>query len=320
MTTDSTSRSTVDSPAPNSAPSVSVRISIIIVNYNGATFLRECLDSILASQTRHTYEIIVVDNESQDHSLEVMTPYVVTKKIRLIMNSVNTGFSYANNQGIQAARGDYIFLLNNDTRLTPDALEKLTDYIISHPETGIVAPQLLNGDGSLQFQGSVLGHWRYKSDKPRRISFVTGAAMMMSAAFLEKIGGLDENFFFYNEDIDLCKQVLKQGLAIIYLPSAKIIHYGGLSTTGRKAASVIEGYRGGLYLCYKHYGSVIYWLYRLILFLDLIPRAVYHAVLSVKLASHRDLLKAYGVIMKIAVTNDIYLKRHSSGTVLKGDQ
>jgi GT2 family glycosyltransferase len=284
-----------------------IDISIIIVNFNGGRYIDSCLDSIFENNPSYSYEIIVIDNSSADNSLDVLSHY--KDKITLIPNVNNMGFSYANNQGIKIAIGKYIFLLNNDTVLKPESLDTMINYFAQNSNIGAIAPKLLNADGSIQLPGSILGHWQYKNNKPRKVGFLSGAAFLTTKDIMSKIGGLDENFFFYNEDIDLCMQIKKLGLSLIYLPLAKIVHYGGESTKTRKAASVIEGYRGGLYLCFKHYNTVVYNSYRLILLVDLIPRIIWHGLFSFISNRHRDMLKAYVKVLGINIKNDIYYKR-----------
>ena len=126
--------------------------------------------------------------------------------------------------------------------------------------------------------------------------------MMKKSVFVD-IGGFDENFFFYNEDLDLCKTLQKKGLSLYYLPSAQLIHYGGLSTQTRKASSIIEGYRGGLYLAYKHYPRWVYHTYRALLLFDVVPKLLYFRVIN------PTYFEAYCQIIKIDLTQTILCQR-----------
>ncbi|NBV41488.1 glycosyltransferase family 2 protein [bacterium] len=282
-------------------------LSIIIVNYNGAHFLTPCLDSIFNSETRYRYEVIVVDNASIDISASILSQY--PSKINVIINQHNSGFSAGNNQGVRQSSGRYIFLLNNDTVLEKNTIQTLMEYYEAHPEIGAIAPKLLNGDGSLQSPGSILMRWIYTAEKPREVSFIAGAAVLTKRSVYDKIGGLDEHYFFYNEDVDFCKTLKKNGYKIIYLPLASLTHFGGLSTRTRKEASIVEGYRGGLYFCLKHYGVVIYGLYSVILLIDVVPRLIWNMILSVVRQSDRQYLKAYLRILWIIFTGDIRYRR-----------
>jgi len=215
-------------------------VSIIIVNFNGADFLSTCLDSVFNQNWKTSYEVIIVDNYSQDNSLEVLDHYKT--KITLIKNSQNHGFAFANNQAAQIAIGSYLLLLNNDTKLLDHSLDKLVTFHNSHPDIGGVGPKLLNEDGSLQAQGSRLGWFKFKTTEPKKMSFISFAAFLISKALYLQAGGLDENLFFYNDDVDLCTTLRRQNHPIYYLPTTEVIHFGGLSTKFRKKESIIEGY------------------------------------------------------------------------------
>ncbi len=231
-----------------------VDISILIVNFNGERVLAPCLDSLFAHPPQASYEVIVVDNASSDKSVEQLSSY--TQDITLIQNTQNRGFSYANNQAVKQAKGAFFFFLNNDTLLLEGTLTALWSFAKQHPKLGIVGPQLLNVDHSLQRQGSWLGQWQYGYNGPKKVSFVVGAAMMIPRHVYEEVGGFDEAFFFYNEDIDLCKMIAKKGYSIYFYPAAKLIHVGGHSSKLLSDRARIEGFRGGLYLVKKHYAWV----------------------------------------------------------------
>jgi GT2 family glycosyltransferase len=282
-----------------------VEVSIVIVNYNGAPYINRCIDALLNSKTKDQQEIIVIDNNSQDDSLLKLQAY--QNKIILIKNKINTGFAHANNQGFKKANGAYIFILNNDAFVEPDTISKLLQLYKKLPNIGALAPRLLNADHSIQYSGSILGHYQYKTKIPRQVKFIPGAAIFTAQTIIKQINGFDENFFFYNEDIDFCKQIIKRGYALYYDPHNAIIHYQGAATKTRKPASIIEGYRGGLYFCFKHYPLAIYHLYRILLLLDLIPKMVYYSILSVIDKEKINIAKAYFEIIKLNITNNIFL-------------
>lgn len=278
-----------------------VDLSIVIVNYNGASFLGDCLDSIFDSKTSCRFEVIIIDNASKDQSKTLLEAY--PKPLTLIFNSQNIGFGAANNQGVERASGATLFLLNNDTKVFPNTIETLWQFCLGTPLLGAVSPKLLNKDGSLQGQGSVLNQRQFKALAPKKVSFIAGAAWMMKKSVFVEIGGFDENFFFYNEDLDLCKTLQKKGLSLYYLPTSQLIHYGGLSTKTRKAGSIIEGYRGGLYIAYKHYPRWVYHVYRVLLLFDILPKLLYF-----RLFNH-DYFEAYWQIIKLNFTQTILCKR-----------
>ncbi|MBI60466.1 hypothetical protein CL657_04550 [bacterium] len=280
-------------------------VSVFIVNYNGADFILDCLDSLLASKTTFDLDIIIIDNCSTDESIQRLLPY--KDRITLLKNYHNSGFSKANNICANYAKGDYYFLLNNDTVLQPDTIQLLYDYMIQFSDIGALVPKLLNKDGSIQCPGSVFGQWKFKSKKPIDVSFVAGAALLVKKSVYETINGLDENLFFYNDDVDLCAVLRKKNFRIVYYPYASLIHYGGISTSFRKIKSLIEGYRGGFYVCYKHYPRFIYRLYRFFVLFDIVPRFLIHSLLAVFRPINRSYLFLYIAVLKINLNNDIFV-------------
>ena len=286
---------------------MSIVLSVLIVNYNGADFIAPCIDSVFSSKTSFPFEIIVVDNDSKDHSKKVLDTY--QDKITIFYSDQNLGFSEGNNKCAQLAKGTTYFLLNNDTVIQPDTLEILYQFLIKNPSVGAISPKLIGGDGKLQAPGSIFGQWKFRSEVPVPVSFISGAAVMLPRNAYEAIGGLDGQLFFYNEDIDMCMMLKKKGYDIYYVPTAQLIHYGGLSTSTRKVGSMIEGYRGGLYLVYKHYPRLLYHIYRIVLLLDLIPRLLIHSVRSVFNAQQRQYVKACLDILIINWKGDIFAKK-----------
>lgn len=276
-------------------------LSVVIVNYNGAHFLTQCLDSVFSSQTTFPMEVIVVDNHSTDGSRTLLDAYHHSF-IRVYLDQ-NQGFSAGNNAGVRHATGDVLLLLNNDTVVHPTTFQLMMDYLQAHPETGALAPKLLNGDGSLQTPGSLLMRWAYWGSHPRKVSFIAGAAVMMTKSLYETLGGLDEHYFFYNEDLDLCKSILKLGRPIVYYPSASLVHFGGLSTRSRRRGSILEGYRGGLYFCKKHYGAGWFWIYKWVLLLDVVPRWVWHVVGGWVSDSYKEMARGYADVIGLVVLN-----------------
>lgn len=286
-----------------------VAISVFIINFNGAKFIRPCLDSVLASECNVEFEVIVVDNQSTDDSLAVLEDY--KDNVVVLKNKHNSGFSKGNNIAASFAKGEFYFLLNNDTVLPKQTLQQLYDYHLQYPDIGALVPKLLNKDGSIQCPGSVLGQWKFKSVKPIDVKFVAGAALMMTRSIYDEIGGLDENLFFYNDDVDLCKTLLKKNYRLVYYPLAQLTHFGGLSTTFRKLGSLIEGYRGGMYVCYKHYGKIAFFVYRFLVCFDLIPRLLVHFLRSLVQPDQKEYVRSYIKVIIINIKKDIFVKHPS---------
>ncbi|MEM3486562.1 MAG: glycosyltransferase family 2 protein [Candidatus Methanomethyliaceae archaeon] len=219
---------------------------VVIVNYNGATVLRECLRS-LAQSKYERYDVIVVDNASTDDSLAMLRsdfPHVEV----LALNS-NTGFAGGNNAGIRVAmsRGaDYIFVLNNDTTVHADCIAKLVERSEASPRIAAVSPLILFADPANRIwsAGGSYNLWygtarhaglREHADSPRwkqarPISFATGCAVLYRSQALKDVGGFDESLFMYAEDSDLSYRLLKAGWMIFYEPQAVVWHHEAWTT------------------------------------------------------------------------------------------
>jgi len=230
-------------------------ISIIIVNYNVKDFLEQCLLSIRKSIKNLSVETFVVDNNSTDGSIEYLKP--LFSEVKFIQTGKNLGFGRANNIAIKKSNGKYILILNPDTILSEDTLEKMYSYMNSHPEVGIAGCKVLNGDGSFQLASrrSFPTPWvsfsklfglqklfpkskffaRYNltflsEDETYYIDAVIGAFMFCESKLIKKLNGFDEAYFMYGEDLDLCRQVQLAGKQIAYYHETTIIHFKGEST------------------------------------------------------------------------------------------
>ena len=229
----------------------SVELSIILVNYNSYDLTKETIHSIENHSSDVNYEIIVVDNDSKDNSGKSLSEKF--PQYKFILNDENLGFAAANNQGVNAARGRYILILNNDILFKENSLKILLNYLSKVNGKVMVAPRLLNPDGSIQpstyrFQSLCLSFTTYfffyklfpKSkyfnryyminngiSNIREVETITGAFILMSKKDYVELGGFDEDYFFYGEDNDLCKRFRECGGKIIYHPSTEVIHLKG---------------------------------------------------------------------------------------------
>lgn len=226
-----------------------MKLSIIIVSFNTKKLTLLSIKSIENGGSKIDKEIIVIDNNSKDGSLTALTLLAKRGKIVLIQNNKNTGFAKANNQGIVLAKGKYILLLNSDTVVKRHSLTKLVDFAKKTPNTGIVAARLLNADGSVQpsclrlptITNAFREFWLGKrglfekyvpaGKTPSRVESVVFACVLIPRKTIEKVGLLNEKFFFYFEDIEYCRRLKKAGLPIFYLPDSEVIHYHGASGT-----------------------------------------------------------------------------------------
>lgn len=211
-----------------------MKVSVIIVHYNTPAFLEECLDSLYLAQGSVLFEAIVVDNAS-DKKFDKKSFKQKYTNISFIDNPENVGFAKANNQGALQATGEYLFLLNSDTVLISDVLSPLVAFYEKTKDIGILGPRLLNKNRSIQYYGSALGRYKYLGEKPRIVDFLSGAAMFIKRQLFLEVGGFDENYFFYNEDLDLCKTLSSKGYKNYYIPSIPLVHLGGGSTLSAKS-------------------------------------------------------------------------------------
>ena len=217
-------------------------VSIVIPNWNGRKFLATCLNSLL-EQTYKEVEIIVVDNGSQDGSVELLQNEY--PQIKLITLKTNTGFSFAVNRGIEASDGDFVALINNDTRADKEWLAKMIRALTEHPEIGSVAckmlslenPKIIDGAGDGLRRGGLpgrIGHGQMdvgQFDSQRYVLGACGGAVLYRKAMLEDLGLFDEDFFAYLEDVDMALRAQSAGYKCLYIPDA-IMYHVGCGTTG----------------------------------------------------------------------------------------
>lgn len=231
-------------------------LSICIVTYKARDLLRDCLRSLCEQPPGPSLEILVVDNGSDDGTLEMLRGEF--PEVRLILNPGNLGYTLPMNQALRAAGGRYLVQLNPDTKVVGGALKALFEYLEANPRVGIATPKVLNRDGSLQKQcrRSAARPWdtftyftglsrlfprsrlfaRYlmtylNEDEINEVEAVSGSCMFIRRAVIENIGYLDERYFAYQEDADFCFRARQAGWRIEYLPFARVIHYGGQGGT-----------------------------------------------------------------------------------------
>ena len=257
-----------------------VDLSVIVVSWNVRDLLRRCLRSISNIQHRaSSIEVIVVDNASTDGSVDMVRAEF--PDVRLIVNPGNPGFAAANNQGIAVAQGRYVLLLNPDTEVVGDALATMVAFADDHPDVGVVGPQLLNPDGSVQssrrrfptlatafFESTWLQPYAprrlleryYVFDQPDGavldVDWVKGAALMARREAIEQVGRMDERFFMYSEELDWCRRFREAGWRVVYLPAAQIVHYEGKSSEQVLPARHVHFQTSKVRYFRKYYGRV----------------------------------------------------------------
>lgn len=253
-------------------------LSIVIINWNTCHLLARCLESVYANPPDNKFEVIIVDNGSADDSVAMIRERF--PQVRLFANEKNVGFVRANNQAFQECQGRYVVLLNSDTIVQPNALAEMIKFLDENPQAGIVGAFVQNPDGTPQrcfgnFPTILtelayawgLDSWKPISkrlDPPPRFTsnvlqtdWVLGAALMIRRDILTQVGYLDETFFMYSEEVDLCYRVKQQGWANYVLRTATIVHLGGQSSQQIPAPMKAELFRSKIKYFRKHYGLLV---------------------------------------------------------------
>jgi GT2 family glycosyltransferase len=253
-------------------------LSAVVVSYNSRAHLAQCLGSIRRDPAGAAAEIVVVDNDSRDGSAELIESEF--RDARVVRNRDNVGYARAVNQGIAATAGRHVLVLNPDCEVASGALATLSGFLDAHADAGITAPRILNPDGSLEFSARafpdhltfffnryslltrlfpnnpfsrryLLTDWDHKS--ARVVDWVSGACMLVRRDAVARVGGMDEAFFMFNEDVDWCRRMKDSGFAVWYVPDATVVHHIGASRTRVAPRVIVERHRGMIHYFHKHH-------------------------------------------------------------------
>ena len=258
-----------------------MKLSIIILCWNDLKVIGDCLKSIYASTHSTEFEVVVSDNGSTDGSVEFIRRGF--PQVHLIENGANLRFAKGNNVGIRASRGQYVLILNPDTIIHDGTLDKMVAFADKHPEAGALGCRVVNVDGSYQehvrpiytlrsewsaalglgalaylsdwFHPGVYVGW--KGDTERTVGWLAGCFILIRGDLLKRLGGFDEQFFYYYEDTDLCRRIWEAGYSIRYTPECTITHLRGQSTKSRLtpiSLALDSSVTRYLYY-YKYYGA-----------------------------------------------------------------
>ncbi len=252
-------------------------LSIVILSWNTRDLLEACLRSIYEGPRRVAFEVVVVDNASEDGSADMVAERF--RKALLVRNRENEGYARGNNIGILRSRGDYILLLNSDTEVREDALERMVDFLASHPEYGACGARLIHPDGSVQkacmrfptlmvplffdtfieklFPGNRVVRHYFMRDFDHETSIDVeqppGTCFMFRGEIENRVGLLDEALFLFYNDVDYCKRIWEAGYKIRFLAGAEVMHHLGGST--RKYGDFgLEWHRNRVRYFRKHFG------------------------------------------------------------------
>ncbi len=257
-----------------------MEISFIIVSWNACKYLEQCLESVERESSGLEIEIIVVDNASTDGSPEMVQKKY--PKVSLIKQTENLGFAKANNLGLSESKGDFLFLINSDIIVKKDCIKRLLAFLKDNPDVGIAGPRILYPDGTFQrscmkfvnlwssfciaiglssifpksriFGGFEMG-W-IKWDQTCNVDIVNGCFWAIRRTAFEQVGGLDERFFMYGEDMDWCKRFSDAGWKRVFFNDAESIHFGGASSSNKPIRFYIEMIKANLQYWKKHHGNL----------------------------------------------------------------
>ncbi len=245
-------------------------LSIIILNYNTKTLLDDCLASVFASIGIENFEVIVSDNGSTDGSIQMVKEKYPQAK--LLENNANLGFSKGNNVAIKIAVGRHILLLNSDTIVNPNTFTQMVIKADSDPKIGALGPKILLANGTLDPSARrnfpnpanaflrLFGMKRFSNynvtgpiDQEMEVEAIMGACMLVPRSAIDKVGMLDEEFFFYGEDLDWCYRIKEGGYKVVYYPSAEITHLKSASSRNIPFKIVKVAYSAMKIFYRKHY-------------------------------------------------------------------
>lgn len=257
-----------------------VDVSIVIVSYNARAYLEKCLKSVYDTCDGLKHEVFVVDNDSHDGSADLVETGF--PDVRLIRNPCNAGFAAANNLAIPHCKGEFVFLLNNDTELQPGCLQQMLSFARAQPDSGAVGCRLVGADGRTQqsakrFKTVLNEIWpqipllyrirtawgsqdydmsRLGSADAAEVDYVCGAATLLRKKALNEVGLLDDQFFMYSEEEDLCWRLKARGWKTYYLPGPAAVHHGGASARTCPGRMHREFHKSRILFLRKHRGRL----------------------------------------------------------------
>ena len=303
-----------------------IDVSVVIVNWNTKDLLHQTLQTLYKNTHGITFETIVVDNGSSNGSVDMVRK--LWKQVKLIQLPENKGFTVANNEGFDKAKGRFILLLNSDTIVTPTTLPGMVRFLETHPDAGCVGCKHLNPDKTLQrsmdnfpsllndflsytelhrlqiFQPLLKKKFAWWSDydKVREVDWVNGSCMMVRKEVIKQVGGLDEAFFIYGEELDWCYRMKKCGWKVYFTPKATIIHIGGQAMNRAADKRIVLKYKGQYRFYKKHYSIFQYISLRIIVTVIALVRI---AILSMMFLLPKRLKQSWELITQEPVITGI---------------
>ncbi|MBI3827519.1 MAG: glycosyltransferase family 2 protein [Candidatus Rokubacteria bacterium] len=272
-------------------------VSVVVVSYDARALLEQCLRSVAAAAEPLAWETIVVDNASSDGSRELVAREF--PEVSLLVNDTNAGFASAFNRGLGATRGRHVLMLNSDAVLLPGALPALARHLDDHSAAGAVAPRLVDPAGrpvhscfrfpsltrphlDVRLLAPVIGNrfaLAYPDDDPRvvvggAVDWASGACLLLRREALDAVGALDERYFMYFEDVDLCRRLWQGGWQVACLPAVHVVHAAGGSSHGHETRLHVERQRSRLIYFSTHHSGLVTALVRGLAVVAALTRAV----------------------------------------------
>lgn len=256
-------------------------ISVIIISYDGIDYIDNCLSSVIKSLEGIASEVIVVDNGSVDGTVKIIEEKY--PQVYLICNKYNLGFAQAVNQGLEIAKGQFVLLLNQDTKIINKAILKLAERMEVDPKIGTIGPKFVGPDGTVQesarsfpryrdlffeFSGlayvfpksKLFSNWKmgwFDHLREEKVDQPMGAALMIRRDVIEKVGHFDTRFPLFFNDVDYCRRVVRAGYENLYYPEAVVMHHVGGSTRKRKTAMIMKSHKA-MYEYFKKYNKNLF--------------------------------------------------------------
>jgi GT2 family glycosyltransferase len=301
-------------------------LSILIVNWNTRELLRDCLNSIYEDPQSIAWEVVVVDNGSGDHSAALVESSF--PQARLLALGQNLGFVGGYNLALEKSRGQYLLLLNSDTRVEPGALGGLVAFLEDHPQAGAVGPRLVHGDGTVQLSCGLspslgaeivnklllhkvfpffkFGRWNHA--QIREVGWVTGACLLVRRAAIQEVGPLDPAIFMFYEDVEWCLRMRRAGWKVFYYPFSRVVHLGGQSTRKNFDQMLVISQQSQFYLFQKHFGRGALHLLRALTLVEMVFRSLAWSCFSwgKRRVQARQRLKAYREIFSRTLCERAY--------------
>lgn len=297
-----------------------MKLSIIILTYNSEKLIGPCLDSIYETIRDIDFEIIVIDNNSHDQTVEFLRRYY--PGIKLTVNKENIGFARGVNQGIKKAKGKFLLLLNPDMRVFENTINRSLDYLEKNKDVGILGCQLLYPDMRLQasfgnfpslftefLQATFLYKFlpwgrfiplnflsRRRFEKIHQVDWLGGGFMMLRREVFKKIGLFDENFFMYLEDVDLCYRTKKVGFKIIYFPQVQVVHHHMASAKRDPSKAIINELNSLIYYFKKYKKNIL--VLKFLIYLRIYLQLFRYKLVSLLKKEDKIFAKAYKKVLK----------------------